>query len=49
MIFTLQLTEKIEALNDDTSRTEARLNVIRNTSAADMWRDDLDKLEPHLK
>ena len=41
--------EKIDALNDETAKTEAKLNVIRNTTAADLWRDDLDKLEAHLK
>ena len=44
-----QQSEKIESLNDETAKTEANLELIRNTSASDLWREDLDKLEPHLQ
>lgn len=40
--------EKIDALNDEASKTDAKLDMIKNTSASDLWREDLDKLEPHL-
>mmetsp|Transcript_16839 Transcript_16839/g.35435 ORF Transcript_16839/g.35435 Transcript_16839/m.35435 type:complete len:182 (-) Transcript_16839:27-572(-) len=41
-------SEKIEALNEDASKTDAKLDKIKNTTASDLWREDLDKLEPHL-
>jgi DNA topoisomerase-2 len=40
--------ERIDALKDDASKTDAKLDAIKNTSASDLWREDLDKLEPHL-
>lgn len=40
--------EKIDALNDEASKTDAKLDTIKNTTASDLWREDLDKLEPHL-
>ena len=41
--------EKTEALRRDAEAREADLAAIRNTSAADLWRQDLDKLESMLK
>lgn len=41
-------TEKIEALNEEASNTDAKLEKVKITTAADLWREDLDRLEPHL-
>ncbi|KAL9179376.1 hypothetical protein ACHAXT_008666 [Thalassiosira profunda] len=41
-------SEKIEGLNEEASKTDAKLDKIKNTTPADLWREDLDKLEPHL-
>eukprot|EP00584_Thalassiosira_punctigera_P002177 CAMPEP_0172533106 /NCGR_PEP_ID=MMETSP1067-20121228/5916_1 /TAXON_ID=265564 ORGANISM="Thalassiosira punctigera, Strain Tpunct2005C2" /NCGR_SAMPLE_ID=MMETSP1067 /ASSEMBLY_ACC=CAM_ASM_000444 /LENGTH=628 /DNA_ID=CAMNT_0013317697 /DNA_START=11 /DNA_END=1894 /DNA_ORIENTATION=- len=38
-------SEKIEALNDDASKTDSKLEKIKNTSASDLWREDLENLE----
>ena len=38
-------TEKIEALKDEASSTDSKLETIRNTSPSDLWKADLDKLE----
>ena len=38
-------TEKIEALKDEASSTDYKLETIRNTSPSDLWKADLDKLE----
>ena len=40
--------EKIEALRDEASKTDEKLKKIQNTTAEDLWIEDLDKLEPHL-
>ena len=40
--------EKIEALNDEAAKTDSKLDEIRNTTASDLWMQDLDNLEPHL-
>jgi DNA topoisomerase-2 len=40
--------EKIEALKDEASKTDEKLKKIQNTTAEDLWIEDLDKLEPHL-
>lgn len=40
--------EKIEALNKEASKTDSKLDEIKNTSASDLWREDLNKIEPHL-
>ena len=42
-------TEKIDALNEDASKTDAKLADIQQTTAAEMWHEDLDRLESHLK
>lgn len=41
-------SEKIESLKDEASKTDSKLEQIKNTSASDLWMDDLDKLELHL-
>ncbi|KAL7470192.1 hypothetical protein ACHAXS_013586 [Conticribra weissflogii] len=41
-------SEKIESLNDDASKMDKQLKNIRETSPSDLWREDLDRLEPHL-
>lgn len=41
-------SDKIEALNEEASKIDKNLKRIKNTTAQDMWREDLDKLEPHL-
>ncbi|KAL7541609.1 hypothetical protein ACHAXR_013350, partial [Thalassiosira sp. AJA248-18] len=41
-------SEKIEALNNEASKTDAKLEKIKDTSPSDLWREDLDNLEPHL-
>lgn len=41
-------SEKISALNEEASNTETKLANIKNTTASDLWREDLEKLEPHL-
>ena len=41
-------SEKIDALNDDATKTDAKLEKIKNTSPSDLWTEDLDNLEPHL-
>mmetsp|Transcript_7223 Transcript_7223/g.17962 ORF Transcript_7223/g.17962 Transcript_7223/m.17962 type:complete len:1316 (+) Transcript_7223:84-4031(+) len=40
--------EKIEALNKEASKTDSKLDEIRNTSASDLWREDLNKIELYL-
>lgn len=42
-------TERIDALNEDASKTDAKLADIQQTTAADLWHEDLDRLESHLK
>jgi DNA topoisomerase-2 len=41
-------TDKISALYSEASKTENELSEIRKKSPEDLWRADLDKLEPHL-
>ncbi len=41
-------SEKIENLSDDASKMDKQLKNIRETSPSDLWREDLDRLEPHL-
>ncbi|KAL3807364.1 hypothetical protein ACHAXA_001702 [Cyclostephanos tholiformis] len=36
--------EKLEALNEEAQKAEAKLNEIRNSSKEDLWNADLDKL-----
>lgn len=40
--------EKISALQQDAAKKEEELEVTKATTAADLWRQDLDKLAPHL-
>lgn len=40
--------ERIDALKDDASTTDSKLEIIKNTTPEDLWRQDLDNLEPHL-
>jgi DNA topoisomerase-2 len=40
--------EKIDSLNEEALKTEAKLNEIKNSSKEDLWNSDLDKLEPHI-
>lgn len=42
-------SDKIEALNEEASKTDEKLRRIKATTAQDMWKEDLDKLEPHLR
>ena len=42
-------TEKIAALNEEASKTDSKLAGIQQTTAADLWHEDLDRLESHLK
>ncbi len=41
-------TDKIEALNEEANKTDEKLKRIKNTTAQELWREDLDNLEPHL-
>ena len=41
-------SDKVEALKDEATITEYKLHKIREASATDLWREDLDRLEPHL-
>lgn len=40
--------EKIDALDEEAWKTEAKLIEIKNSSKEDLWHADLDKLEPHI-
>lgn len=42
-------TERIIDLQKEAQKTEDELSNIRNQTPEDLWRADLDKLEPHLK
>ena len=41
-------SDKIEALNEEATKTDEKLIRIRSTTAQELWREDLDNLEPHL-
>ncbi len=41
-------SDKIEALNEEAAKTDEKLKRIKNTTAQELWREDLDNLEPHL-
>jgi DNA topoisomerase-2 len=41
-------TDKINDLHSEASKTEKDLSEIRKISPKDLWRADLDELEPHL-
>ena len=41
-------TDKINDLQSEARKTEADLSDIQNKTPEDLWRADLDKLEPHL-
>lgn len=40
--------EKIDTLNEEAQKAEAKLSEIKNSSKEDLWNSDLDKLEPHF-
>jgi DNA topoisomerase-2 len=40
--------EKIDELQNNATKAQAELKTIRKTTAEDLWRADLDKLEAHL-
>jgi DNA topoisomerase-2 len=40
--------EKIEALNKEAAKMDMKMEELKNTSAEDLWRRDLDVLESHL-
>ena len=40
--------EKIEALNNDAAKMDAKMEELKNTSVEELWKSDLDKLESHL-
>jgi DNA topoisomerase II len=40
--------EKIEALNNEAAKMNAKMEELKNTSAEELWKSDLDKLESHL-
>jgi len=40
--------EKIEALNNEAAKMDAKMEELKNTSAEELWKSDLDKLESHL-
>lgn len=42
-------TEKINDLQSQAKKTDLELTDIQTKTAEDLWRADLDKLEPHLK
>jgi DNA topoisomerase-2 len=41
-------TDRISDLQSEASKTENELSEIRKKSPIDLWRSDLDKLEPYL-
>ena len=41
--------EKIVELQNNATKAQAELKMIRKTTAEDLWRTDLDKLEAHLR
>lgn len=41
--------EKIEALNKEAVKMDMKMEELKNTSAEDLWKEDLDMLESHLK
>eukprot|EP00985_Skeletonema_marinoi_P006150 scaffold2673_cov119-Skeletonema_marinoi.AAC.2 len=40
--------EKIEALNNEAAKMDAKMEELKNTSVEELWKSDLDKLESHL-
>jgi len=40
--------EKIEALNNEAAKMDAKMEELKNTSVVELWKSDLDKLESHL-
>ena len=42
-------TEKVLALQEEAVVKDKELDIIRATSPSDLWRQDLDKLEPLLR
>eukprot|EP00986_Skeletonema_menzelii_P002405 scaffold650_cov140-Skeletonema_menzelii.AAC.4 len=41
--------EKIEALNKEAVKMDMKMEELKNTSAEDLWKEDLDMLESHLE
>lgn len=41
--------EKIEALNKEAVKMDMKMEELKNISAEDLWKEDLDMLESHLK
>uniref|UniRef100_A0A7S2JZE7 DNA topoisomerase (ATP-hydrolyzing) n=1 Tax=Leptocylindrus danicus TaxID=163516 RepID=A0A7S2JZE7_9STRA len=41
--------ERVEELNNSVAKVEGELNILRSKTIADLWSEDLDRLEEHLK